>query len=585
MSRLLGSKLLPLKLKLFRLDPKSLVIISLFLFALWLLLVLISRPTFASAVLSDPLAMINVLFPYYWIILGAFVVLCVFTFLKKDSPRWLHATLLVQLALMLYYTPFLVGGFSWSPDSLWHAGVARYLPSILSGANLPLTEYAQSYPFSFAVTYGAENILQINVVTYTLYVFPPICIALISGLAYFFISRITEKQTAFLSMLIALPALHYIEPHVSPFATGTVLLLASLVLLTYRGMKYVALNVALIVALVLTHPISPLFLGVYIFGLLLFGSTSITFGQSLKRLRLNLILLLAGLGVFWFFWTYFVAAKNYVGITAPLNNVLSLDFLNGLSGAVQFTTGGQGFIFPQIGQLSLLIYAIFGILILTICVTNLFVALRKRRGLQPTSRIQLQLAFTALGSAAIGYLLFSSSGERFLLGRGLLFFLLMGSVCISSFIMNAKFKKPRILTALAIGFIVFLAVTFPVVSYSKEDYNTFTPDSQAVLTYLTTQMDLTNKTISMGYYQQLAAYANLSEGFNPLGFPPDMNLTIQKPDIVVLRLNYYYLLAMRYEFSFTNNSYTRALEYLENTTNYREVFSNDQGQIWVRVMP
>jgi hypothetical protein len=557
-----------------------LVLFSFFLFLLWLSLVILLRSPYDSAVLFDPLAMINSLFPYYWVILASFIGVCIFALTKKDSPRWLHIVLLLQLALMLYYTPFLIGGFSWSPDSLWHAGVANYLPSILAGANYPLAEYAQSYPFSFAITFGVERLFQVNVETYTLYVFPPICIALISSIAYFFISRITEKRTAFLSMLIALPALHYIEPHVSPFATGTVLLLSSFVLLTFRGVKFLALNIFLIVALVLTHPISPLFLGLYIFGLIVFSLTGKATGKDLKHLRFEFAVLVVGLGLFWFFWTYFVAAQNYIGITTPLDNVLSLNFLGKLSSSFEWTAGGQGFIYPQIGQLSLLIYGVFGALILLISTVNLFVVIKNRRRIEPTTRIQLHLAFTAIGSAAIGYLLFSSSGERFLLGRGLLFFLLMGAVCIASFINNRKFKVPRIPKLLAVVLIVFLALTFPVVAYSKEAYNTFTPDSKEVLVFLS-HMDLTNKTISMGYSQQLASYVNLSEGFELVGFPPD--LTVNKPDIIVLRLNYYYLLAMRYEFSFTNNSYTRAQDYLTNCTEYKAVFSNDQSQIWLKV--
>jgi hypothetical protein len=351
----------------------------------------------------------------------------------------------------------------------------------------------------------------------------------------------------------------------------------SFILLTYQGPKYLALNIVVISALILTHPISPLFLWIYIFSALFL---SVVFRTD-RRSKITLFSLLAFLSTFWFIWTYFVAAPNYNGIDSPLNRVLSLEFLNKVENTLQWTAGGQGFIFPEIGELSLYIYAIFGILIVLITgwtVTNL---LKKRRQTDQATRTRLQLAIAALGSAAIGYLLFSASGERFLLGRGLLFFLLLGSVCVASYLQGVKFKQSKMWAALTILFIIVLSLSFPVVSYSKENYNTFTPDSEGALIFLTTQMDLINKTISMGYDQQLAAYANLSNGFKLVGFPP--NFTINKPDIVVLRLNYYYLLSMRYDFSFTNNSYTRAQAYLDNCTDYKMVFVNDQSQVWVKI--
>ena len=220
-----------------RANSKLLFSISLVLFSFWLFLVLSLQMQYVTTVESNALAMIDVLFPYYWIIIGLFMTVCFFGFTLKERSRWLDIALLVQLAFMLFYTPFLMGGLSWSPECLWHGGVGTYFPSFCDCLEYSLSLYFRCYPLSFLITFSAEHLLNVYIVTYTLYIFPPICIALISSLAYFFVSRIINKNTAFLTMLLALPALHYLEPHVSPFATGTVLLLISLILTTYKIAK------------------------------------------------------------------------------------------------------------------------------------------------------------------------------------------------------------------------------------------------------------------------------------------------------------------------------------------------------------
>ncbi len=564
-----------------RLTVKQLFFISLITFITWLILVLSVRRYYITAVETDALAMINGLFPYFWIILSLFLLICFHAFYKKDSPLWLHVILLAQFALMLFYTPFLVGGFSWSPDSLWHGGVANYVPSILAGANYPLTAYAQSYPFSFAATYFAERLFQINTVTYTLYIFPIAAIISITSLAYFFISRISDRRTAFIAMLLALPAWHYFEPHVSPFATGIVLLLTSLVLLTYKSLKSHALNLLIIVALVSTHPISPTFLGIYIFSSVivsgLFLNRDILRNKISGRLLKMDIFMALFLVFFWLYWTFYKAAPNYIGLTIPISNILNLNFLNNLKSAFAWTAGGQGFIYPQISQLSLFIYALFLIMVLIMFFLSLK-TLRNARGYHLVS-LRLELALTALISAALSYLLFSASGERFLLGRGLIIFLLMGSVCVATYIQQDKSKKSKVI---ALAFILFLTYSFPVISYSKEAYNTFTPPAEEGLIFLSTQIDLSNKTVSMTSGQQLAAYADLTKGLNLTDFPP--NLTIQQPDVIVLRINSYYFVAMRYDLSFSNNTFTQLRDNLANTTQYNRIFSNTQFEIYVKTV-
>ena len=580
-------------------DSKILAVLAAAFFLAWLVLILNLRVIYVNISGLAPLGMVNLLFPYFWIILVGFITICFFTLKQRDSPRWLHVLLLAQLSLMLYYTPFLLGGFSWSPDSLWHGGVADYMPSILSGSKFSLTEYAQSYPLSFLITYGVESLFSLDVVMYTLYIFPPICIVLISTLAYFFASRTFNKRTAFLAMLLALPALHYIEPHVSPFAMGTVLLLASLVLLTYKGAKATVSSLLLIVAVTLTHPISPIFLGIYLSVALLVSllsrvnSVKLYTGSFFANLFLNikpkvspirrkafrLTILLLFLCALWFYWTIYQASPNYVGVEAPVSNVLDLTFLTNLMHVFEWTASGQGFIYPQISQLSLFVYAIFLVSTITIFMVNLFNFLRRRGRVEQSIPTLLTLTLTAIGSGVMSYLLFSSSGERFLLGRGLIFFLLMGSICIATYLTGTTIKKSNLKTAIAFIFVIFLVCTFPIISYSKEAYNTFTPSAESGLIFLSQNIDLSQKTLSMTGDQQLASYANLSKGLNLVGFPPNLS---QPPGIIVLRVNSYYLLAMRYDLSLTQNTYTELCANLTENQLYDKVYSNAKFEIYIR---
>jgi hypothetical protein len=577
--------------------PQVWALISIVLVLIWVFLVVNKSPQYSVLSKTDPLAMINVLFPYFWAILAAFTAVCLIVFLQKESPLWLHILLLAEISLILYYTPFLLGGFSWSPDSLWHGGVADYMPTIFSGQKLALTEYGESYPLSFLITFAAQHLFSVNVFTYSLYIFPPVCIVLISSLAYFFATRIFDKRTAFLALLFALPSLHYIEPHVSPFATGTVLLLASLVLLTYRGAKALALSLTLIIAVILTHPISPIFLGMYLFSVIIVdlfhGKNSMmlrSFGlftdffkeRDLKNTKIFLApLMLVFLSAAWWFWTIYGAAPNYVGVDAPVSKILDLSFLTNLINTLEWTTGGQGFIYPSISQLSLAIYGIFLASLIIIGVTSLLKFVKHRKtGVDKVVPTLLTLTLTAFASGVMSYLLFSSSGERFLLGRGLIFFILMSSICMATFFAEAKIKRLRTKTAIAFMFVLLLFCTFPIISYSKEAYNTFTPSADAGLNFLSDKIDLSKKTLSMTNDQQLASYADLTEGLKLIGFPPDM--AYQPPDVAVIRVNSFYLMAMRYDLSLTNNSVTTLTDNLTQNLDYNHVYTNSAFEIYVK---
>ena len=92
--------------------------VSSVVFFSWFFLAFSRMAEFQNLAGTDPLAMIDVLFPFFWIVLLAFVGVCFVAFVYASDNRLLHALLLSEFSLMLFFTPFLLSGFSWSPDSL-----------------------------------------------------------------------------------------------------------------------------------------------------------------------------------------------------------------------------------------------------------------------------------------------------------------------------------------------------------------------------------------------------------------------------------------------------------------------------------
>lgn len=552
---------------------------SIALFSTWIAVVIALAPFYQNLAGSEPLSMIDVLFPSFWIILLAFVGICFVAFLQSGIPRWLHMLLLAQLSLMLFYTPFLISGFSWSPDSLWHGGVASYLPEIFSGVDVASSAYAHAYPLSFFITYLAEQ-TGINVFTYSLYIYPVVCTILFSVLAYFFASRVMDSKTAFLAMLITLPALHYLELHVSPFSAGTILFFVALIFFSYKGKLTKILGLVSVFLLVIVHPISPIMLAVYFFSFALVGFFFKTNIPHKLKSNLSNIGFLIFTGVLWGVWTIY-AGSVYTGVQTSVASFFDLTFLSRLFVVSDFATGGAGFIYPWIHNLSLGIYALILILFFSGHLPS-YKDLRQffERKLSDLTVKRLSLIFAAIIYAALGFLLFLSSGERFLLGRGLLFFIFFGSLVIASYFVSQSLRWRSFRFAFVFVLVIFLFCTFPVISYSKEAYNTFTPSANTGLSFLSSNTDLSAHSVSMSYSQQLASYANISNGLDIVRFPPNMSSV--NPDIVAMRINGYFLVSMRNDLSFENNSYTRLSDYLIRSSEYNKVYSDSNFNIYVK---
>jgi hypothetical protein len=389
-----------------------------------------------------------------------------------------------------------------------------------------------------------------------------------------------DKKTAFLSLLMTLPAWHYFEGHVSPFSFGTILVFSILILLTSKKREAIALSLGFMAILVTTHPISPVALGVFLFSVIFvnfFLKVIASEKEYIKKSSLLPIFLF--LIIVWFSWTFFRAMEYYPGVEIAVKNVLNFNFLNRVTYASGFTVGGSSFIIPEIHQLSLAIYGILFI-VLVIGGRDLISIIRQKKRDLVIIQKRLTLSVAAVIYALMGFLLFLSSGERFLLGRGLLFFLFMGFMVITTYLFSWKVPQ-KFKMGIAWGLILFLLVSFPVISYSKEAYNTFTPSANSGLIFLGEKISLSNGTsISMAMDQQLASYVDLNQDFTMIGYRLDLEAF--KPDIVVMRINAYFVVSMRYDLSFDNNSYIELNDNLGNNKNYNRIYANPDFQIYIR---
>jgi hypothetical protein len=209
------------------------------------------------------------------------------------------------------------------------------------------------------------------------------------------------------------------------------------------------------------------------------------------------------------------------------------------------------------------------------------VRLARRQQMKYTDFLGVLFSLLSLAFAVFSYALFLATGEQTLLGRGLIFFVFAGAVCMALFLQGNS-SRGRVFKAksvLAAGLIMLLFASFPIISYSREAYNTFTPSSGEGLSFLSSHADLSTHTVSASADQQLAAYVNLSRGIMLVQYPPDLNES-NPPDFVVLRINLYFAAAIRYDYSFSNNSYTRLRDSLEASVGFDKVYSNPAFDVY-----
>jgi hypothetical protein len=497
---------------------------------------------------------------------------------------------LVQLSLVLYFTPFALSGISWNPDSPWLSAISKYMPDILSEKQLVFSTYPQTYPSSFVFADCIMQVTGIDVFTFARF-YPVFSIIALTLLGYVFASKFLEKRIAFFSMLLVLAGWHYVDFHASPHMAGLLLLVTIMVLATRTERKSMAIIFLLVPALILSHPISPINLGIFLLFIFLgmviirmlfrIRSADRAIFQPLLGLRKRAPLLLLVVAIGWIYWMLFWVLPNDKSIQYALNRVLSLN-LTFLTKVSQFSVGGGSFIYPQIFRVEEITYlsyvAVAGILILQ----TLIAALRRRGKLSQNNRLvgKSVLLFPAFAYIAFSYSLLLGTGDHHLLYRGLIPFILLISIYVAScsFVEGKISKIGAILLSL---WLLFLLLVFPIVSYNIAAYTSIPTSEGVAIKFIAEKVNLAGKTTSIGSPQQMTAYADPHIQFENVGIPEPSVLSRTRIDVIALRETSYYVTSMRYDLSFENNSFVQLTRELEGDVRYDKIYSSPTTETYL----
>jgi hypothetical protein len=536
--------------------------------------VFLAYQVFQDTWLTDPLAEIHSLYPLYYIAIalaGLSLVACV---LWRVGNRCIHVLLLMLFAVMLWLTPYWLTGFMRLGDSAWHVGVAMNIPQVLDGEQTVFSHYGWDYPGSFIYDYSFVKILGIQPLTY-IHIFPLLCALLFVILCYALVAKLFDSKVALLSLVLAIPGLHYLQLHASPHAIGALLMLTALLLLTQRAaaVKVIPLAVILIGIIIFTHPTTPLLLTIFLAAAFL---VSVVYSRRIGRVQVALAAMLIICLGGWFIWNSFgmSAAKIYEGMMP-----------DGFSVGTGYLSGTR-FVYSDIYNLNKGIYFLYAA-VAALAILYIFARtyLEKRSvgkwicGLGGLNRIEALLALSVLPLLLLSFLLAENAHD--LIETGLTYIILALSGVIASVVLRARLVSKKAAPYLIMIGVLILTLSFPVVAYSIDAYSSYPRSEEKGLEFLASEELLEGKTVVGSNLHQLSFYpqANL-EQTEYIRFDSVQGVA---PDVVVFRKSGYYYSAMRINLSFERNRLTEYKDKIE-AEQYDRVYSSPTFEVYLKGM-
>lgn len=562
------------------------LILAVIIGVVYLLSIFLAYPVFQNTRLIDPLAEINSLFPLYYVAIALTALLSLGCLIWRIENRYLHILLLEMFAIMLWFTPYYLAGFVRIQDSPWHVGIAMQMPQILGGDPVAFSEYALAYPGSYIFSYAFLNIVGIEPTSYISSFFPLLFVLLFVLLCYLFIARIFNGKVAFLSILIAIPGLHYIQVHPCPHTVASLLMLTTLLLLARRGAAAKIMAIMAIIAIIASHPITPPVLSVFLAAALL---SSIVYSRRFGRPQVTLASMLIFCLLGWFAWYVFYPPVPW---QERLESLYQLRILSALGVSREYLAGAP-FIYENIHNLNRGIYFLYGAAailgIAYIGARTYFQAKSIRNWVSKLGGLNPSEAFMAL--SALLLLIFSSllAGQTpVLVERALTFTILALSCIIASVIVRSHpsgIIRKRIVHSVVMVGLLFLTLSFPIVAYSADAYVSFPMSEEAGLEFLATEVPFAEKTVAISAEHQLVLYGkpdlNEAEFVRLCTRRKTPDLTRIQPDLVILRNTGYYYAAMRFDLSFENNRYTEYSSFV-NSNKYDRIYSNPTFEVYLK---
>lgn len=548
--------------------------ISVFAILLYVLWIMYSYPMYQNQRISDPLALVWLSTPMLSIIILSMLVISALIVYVRSDSQFLHIWLVLQLCVVTWLTPWFLSGFSKSPDTLWHIGVSQRVGDISMGARFMFSDYFVSYPCSFIFHFITLNITNLDHITYSLYLFPVLTSAVMVLMWYSIICRLSDSKTAFISTVLMIMIFYIIEIHPCPRAVGTILVLTSLSVGLREGRHVKFAILLLISALTLTHPMLPILFLIFLFVFYLVRRFIASDWAHARGLKPNTFLVIF---VAWLAWSFFEATQIAgLSISRALYNILTFNFTRTFWEA----TSPYNYIFPWITSLRLLYLLSFGIIATLFAVSVLPHICKPIFFKHNPSGIKCPVEATFIVASVLFFIMeMVSAIFHGIRDRSLFFFLLMVSFLAALGVkktLEHKSQLAKYAKIATICWLAFMSFAYPLIAYNTEAFYSYPPSEDAGLKFVTSNIEMNGKSVSMYRINRLATYLEPNVIFTPVSFPPISG----DPDVVIFLKSAYFEIAMIMEISFDNNSYIQSYNELSRFYGFNKIYSNPTCEIF-----
>ena len=568
--------------------------ISVVLLFCWLIIVNVAYPTFQNSRLDDPFAETNSLIPYFFIVIIAFAVLCLYATWSGIGDWKLHTLLLFEFSLILWFTPYLMSGFIREPDSIWHASVGSNVGYVLAGNTTMFSRYSELYPGSYVLSKILLTSLGVDILPYIRLIFPIIYSYIVIILCYSISRKFLGGRYGFVSMLPVILGFHYIKLYPCPSTIGFVLLLTLILLLIIQriNLMYISLMTLCFLILAITYPIYPLFfLGV----VLILYLTFLIYKIENKKRALRIFILIVSIPfVIWLLGVEIFGDSFDNGLLSRILDAIMVLFTG--KGA------GGGFAFPTILIINITAYLSYGIIMIFFVSLFILSNHRKNQGIKHNifniiskhghirTYLFCVICLSAIMTALLGMLSFT------LIERGLSLFIFFSSIYILSMfrLMSRKYRhnihtqhvariffKRKYPMIFFVIWVVTLAFAYPIIAYSIDSYTSIPQSENIGLEHISTVADFQDKSVHIAMPGQLAYYlepeVNFSYYTSSYANYEELNV-----NILIYRNTAYYFIGMRSEASLDNNSYTRSIDNISISDDFNKVYSSSTVDVFVR---
>jgi hypothetical protein len=551
---------------------------------LYLISLKVAYPLFQNTRLQNPLAEIYSLFPLYYLGLFLIVVSVLLVVIYKLNNKYVQFSIILLAAVMLWYTKYYLAGFSWEPDGPRNLGVALNIPQILNGFSFPASDYGAQYPVSYIIEYTIYNLSGMDTSIY-LHLMPLINIIIFTSLIFGFLSKLFDSGVAFLATLLSILGMHYVIFIMGAHTMGMILLMCVLNLILYKGVKWVILSIIITLFVVISHPISPILLGIFL------GSAALA-NISRKEFKPQIILVvLLGISMIgWFVWPKFplISSSNPIPDMSYVAQDLQSKILPSDLSTFQRLVAGNSFLFPVISTLNRMVYFLYGLLAVAAIGLVFINAHRKQKSfrnwllnLGGLTREQIWLVIAAPLLLIVSILMAES--DPVLMERGLtLAIMAISGICVSIFygiFMRAIVRYNTLKNALISLVLIILACVFPIISFSIDSYSSFPSSEESGLKFTGNYIKLDEKVLLGTSGAQITLFhpviKNIVASFT--------QLSPENGDVFLIRSTGYYYASLRYDFSLEDNRITRLKQKLDTSSDFNSIYFNPTFSIYLKI--